>query len=224
MCHNHRLTEYEISLETLAKHLLALCDQAAATLPLPRVHHIYIPPTNPNFVKSRKFGLVVLADHSTGFFYNLLEVDRSGPIDNWPSDVLELASWFDHDDIARRGIGLGAISAITQHFFRATRFCPDQATNPMAGFAFSRSDHVGMIGYFPALVKKLRQMNIPLTVLELDEQFLHNVSVLKQIWYEGGDSNPYRYYLPDPKSGASTNSATLATCYLIEFKRQKYAD
>jgi len=159
-------------LKPLAESLLDLCQRAANTAPLPRVHHVYIPPANSNFSKSRKFGLVVLEDNSTGFFFNLLEPDNSTQLARLPTDTLELAQWFKHDTIHHRGLGLGAISAIAQWFFRRHGFMPDFAGNPMADFNFDDNDHVGMVGYFPALVRKLREKNIPLTVLELNEEYL----------------------------------------------------
>lgn len=143
-------------------------------MPLPPVDHIYLPPAVQATDKSRKFGLVVLEDHSTGFFFTLLEDaarDPHAPIGT-PSDALELAHWLTSPDIARRAIGLGAISAITQSLFRATGFRPPDAINPIADLKPDAEDHIGMVGYFPALVDRLRERGIPLTVLELDESWV----------------------------------------------------
>jgi uncharacterized protein len=157
--------------DRLSHHLLALCRDIAAAMPLPTVDHIYLPPPQSATEKSRKFGLVVLADSSTGFFFTLLGDDAErgrALLAHHPRDVLELAAWFDAPDSARRAIGLGAIGAISQALFHKCGFVPPDAINPIADLEPSEEDHIGMVGYFPGLVAHLRERHIPLTVLELD--------------------------------------------------------
>src|SRR5690606_21427978 len=66
----------EQSSDSLSASLLALCGEVASTMPLPAVDHIYLPPPQVAGEKSRKFGLVVLKDRSTGFFFTLLGDER----------------------------------------------------------------------------------------------------------------------------------------------------
>ena len=87
-------------------------------------------------------------------------------------DVLELACWFESGDMTERAIGLGAIGAITQALFRKSGFQPQDAINPIANLRPGPRDLIGMVGYFPALVKRLREDGVPLTVLELDEKWV----------------------------------------------------
>ncbi len=162
---------------TLANDLLSLCTIIGDSMPLPAVHHVYFPP-HTDKIKSRKFGLVTLADQSTGFFFSLLENpdDRPPDTDMFPRDALELAHWFEREDITTRAVGLGAIGAITRSLYNRTGFQPPEAPNPLAGFDFSTNDHVGMIGFFPGLIDKLRANGIPLTVLELEEEYVQKTS------------------------------------------------
>ena len=44
----------------------------------------------------------------------------------------------------------------------------------MTHLELEKGDHVGMVGYFPPLVEQVREMGLPLTVIELDEQWLQN--------------------------------------------------
>jgi len=67
----------------------------------------------------------------------------------------------------QRAVALGAISAITQHVFKAAGYAPPAAANSLGGGDFSRADHVGMVGLFPSLSKRLRAQGVALTVLEL---------------------------------------------------------
>ncbi len=152
--------------------LLARCEAIAAAMPLPAVDHVYLPPPQEHGEKSRKFGLVVLSDNSTGFFYTLLgdDADRARALlPRVPDDALALARWYLDADSARRAMGLGAIGAITQALFAASGYTPPNAVNPIADLQPEVTDHLGMVGYFPALVKMLREREVPLTVLELDE-------------------------------------------------------
>ncbi len=160
---------------SLSLHLLSLCSEIGAAMTLPRVDHVYLPPPQEHGEKSRKFGLVVLSDQSTGFFYTLLGDDAARAralLPELPRDALELARWYLREDGARRAIGLGAIGAISQALFRASGFVPPDAINPIADLEPSANDHIGMVGYFPSLVRMLRASGIPLTVLELDESLV----------------------------------------------------
>jgi uncharacterized protein (DUF4213/DUF364 family) len=134
---------------------------------------VYFPPENRHNRKSRKFGLVVLQDNSTGFFFTLLpDARQSVTLDALPKRPIEMARLFLSQDLNDRAIGLGAINAISQFFFKQCKFNPPDALNPLGNFDFKKSDHVGMVGFFPALVKKLRKQQIPLTVIELDKQLV----------------------------------------------------
>lgn len=155
----------------LVDNLLATCRTLSRHSSLPRVSHIYTPPPRNKHKKSRKFGLVVLQDNSTGFFFNLLDDDRrlqQSVIEQMPTDLMELVELYAQPDVGLRALGLGAINALSQFFFSSTGFIPDTASNPLGGFDFSPSDHVGMVGFFPGLVSQLQTSGIPLTVLELD--------------------------------------------------------
>ncbi|MCZ7598320.1 MAG: DUF364 domain-containing protein [Gammaproteobacteria bacterium] len=164
----------EQSSNSLSASLLALCGDVASAMPLPAVDHIYLPPPQVAGEKSRKFGLVVLEDRSTGFFFTLLGDERGDAQvpKRHPRDVLELAAWFASDDIHLRAVGLGAIGAVTQALFKAAGYRPPDAVNPVANLDPGPGDHVGMVGYFPGLVDRLRANGVRLTVLELDEKWV----------------------------------------------------
>ena len=159
-------------MKSLSAQLFDTCNTISKKIALPKVKEIYLPPVNSLQDKTRKFGLVILDDNSTGFFFNLLTEQRSTPIPHYPHDAIELASWFLQSDIEKRAIGLGAIGAITRCLYDRADYIPDMAINPMADFNFNTDDHVGMIGYFPRLVDQLRSQGTRLTVLELDQQYV----------------------------------------------------
>ena len=61
-------------------------------------------------------------------------------------------------------LGLAAINAVTQHVFRRAGYEPDLAANSLGSLRIGPGDRVGMIGFFPPLVERVRALGLPLTV------------------------------------------------------------
>jgi uncharacterized protein (DUF4213/DUF364 family) len=87
-------------------------------------------------------------------------------------DAVELARGFGDSQPARKALGLGAINAIGQHVLRASGLPLDTATNSIASFDPQPDDRIGMIGFFPPLVERLRDSDIDLTVIELKPELV----------------------------------------------------
>ena len=160
---------------SVARELLALAEAAERRLALAAVSAILVPPRRDHPPMQGEFGVVMLADGSAGFFYALLEdtlrrlheeLDRAGAAGLPP---LVLAGRIESEDALERAVALGAISAISQHVFRRAGFTPPAAKSSLGGEAFGPDDHVGMVGLFPSLSRRLRDQGVPLTVLELRE-------------------------------------------------------
>ena len=76
------------------------------------------------------------------------------------------------DDPVARALGLAAINAVTQHVFRRAGYEPDLAANSLGSLQLEPGDRVGMIGFFPPLVPRVRELGLPLTVVELRAELL----------------------------------------------------
>jgi uncharacterized protein (DUF4213/DUF364 family) len=92
---------------------------------------------------------------------------EAGPRAGLPA---EAAQSDDSEDLARRTLGLGAANAIGQHVIREAGIALDTETNSIASFEPGPADRVGMIGFFPPLVARLRKQGIDLTVIELKKE------------------------------------------------------
>jgi uncharacterized protein (DUF4213/DUF364 family) len=165
-------TKQEESALSIASDFVSITADIARRITMPSIRQVYIPEGGPNPVRGAVFGLIALADDSTGFFFLRLgdtlerlkaEIDLRHLAGRNP---MELATWFDSDDEVRKPLGLGAINAISQHVFRVADYRLDAATNTMGALAFTPTDHVGMVGFFPSLVGRLRKQGVPLTVIE----------------------------------------------------------
>ena len=155
-----------------AAELLELVEQAAAALPLPAVAQAVFPPDRKGTGMSGEFCALRLADGSVGTAFVLLGDTRARLQQRAPAEfagrpALELARLFASRDPVERALGLAAINAITQYVFRRAGYEPDLAADSLGSLGLARGDRVGMIGFFPPLVPRVRALGLPLTVLEL---------------------------------------------------------
>lgn len=157
---------------TVAAELVVIARRIAAALHPPRVERVVVPTAALGPDQHGSFCAVTLADGSTGLAYILLGDTRarlrsldlealSG------GDAVTLAEGLTGGDPAVRSVALAAVNALTRHLFDAARFTPDFATDSIGSLGITSGDRLGMIGFFPPLVKRARERGIPLTIVEL---------------------------------------------------------
>jgi uncharacterized protein (DUF4213/DUF364 family) len=164
---------------TVKSELQNLVQLAGAALVLPPVRRVYIPEPDPER-QYTEFGVVMLDDGSAGLYYAWMGASQTGMSEKFHErdfagkSPLDLAALYDSEDEAERSIGLAAINAITQHVFRRSAFALSAAGDSTGALEFSPQDHVGMVGYFPSLVDRLRRRGIRLTVIEKKSKFIES--------------------------------------------------
>ena len=157
--------------------LLNVVETVADSIDLPLVDWVYIPEPDPGPGRHTEFGIVTLRDGSAGLYYAWLGASQKGMGSRYEPEQfsgrhpVELARYCAGDDEADCSLGLAAINAITRHVFRTAGFTPMDAPDSMGILDIAATDHVGMVGYFPSLVKRLRNNGIRLTVIEKKPQF-----------------------------------------------------
>ena len=162
---------------TVKDELLDLVETVAERVDLPPVAWVYIPEPDPGPGRHTEFGIVTLQDGSAGLYYAWLGDSQKGMGSRYQPDEfsgrhpVELARYCTGADEADCSLGLAAINAITRFVFRQANFAPGDAPDSMGILDISNTDHVGMVGYFPSLVKRLRNNGIRLTVIEKKPQF-----------------------------------------------------
>jgi len=152
--------------------LLELVEHAAAALPLPAVAQALFPPDRKGSGKTGEFCALRLADGSVGTAFVLLgdtlaRLQQRAPDEFVGKPAPEVARLFAGDDSVERALGLAAINAVTQHVFRRAGYEPDLAADSLGSLQPEPGDRVGMIGFFPPLVERVRAQGLPLTVVEL---------------------------------------------------------
>lgn len=152
--------------------LFALAERAAAALPLPAIASALISAAQPALDKNTEFGLLALADGCAGLYYAWLgesQADmpaRFAALNLVGRPALELARYALGDDDGTRSVGIAAINAITEFVYRKAGFAPSAAPDSFAGLHFKAGDRLGMIGHFPPLARRARELGIPTRIVE----------------------------------------------------------
>jgi uncharacterized protein (DUF4213/DUF364 family) len=162
----------------IASDYLQLMQTIGAKLEIPPVQDIYIAPFAADPVKSSKFGALVLADGTVGLTYTGLGDDLQvlqdrSLYESLPGEsAVAAASLYREAAGWQKVLGMAAINAISQYLFERAGYTPPSGGKTVTHLALEPGDHVGMVGFFPPLVEQVREMGLPLTVIELDERWL----------------------------------------------------
>ena len=162
----------------IANDYLRLMQTIGAKLQIPSVQEIHIAPFEPDPAKSSKFGALVLTDGTVGLTYTglnddlLMLQDRSKYESLLDESPVQVASLYSGEEGWQKVLGMAAINAVSQYLFKRAGYSPPAGGKTVTHLELDKGDHVGMVGFFPPLVEQVRQMGLPLTVIELDEQWL----------------------------------------------------
>lgn len=159
----------------VAHELLALLERFGARSPLPKVRGLLLPPSATPTSIAGEFCAIELDDGSMGLSYVLLDessrrlVAEGGDpgLGLEGADALAIARWFADEPGARRALGFAAVNALTRCLFDRAGFVPRPSGDSIGMLAPQATDHIGMIGFFPPLVKHIVSAGAKLTVVEL---------------------------------------------------------
>jgi uncharacterized protein (DUF4213/DUF364 family) len=157
---------------SVALEMLALLDQAFEQRPPPRVKALHLPPVPWTGSKDGEFGAIELESGALGLSYLLLDdtlasIGAAGAAVQG-ADPLQLARWWlKSASPAQAALGFAAVNALTRELFDRAGFVPPAATDSLGGIDPQADDSIGMVGFFPPLVKQVTARGARLTVLEL---------------------------------------------------------
>ena len=164
--------------DDLPREVLQQLHRACAGLRLPRVRLLQLPPVPWNGQKSGEFAALVLEDGSIGLSYVLLDDTLAALARASPAlllagaDPLALAQTWAQGHVHERAIGFAAINALTRHLFDRADFAPPEAEDSIGSLAPQAGEHIGMVGLFPPLVKRVTHSGARLTVVELRSELV----------------------------------------------------
>ncbi|MHA1675065.1 MAG: Rossmann-like domain-containing protein [Promethearchaeota archaeon] len=159
---------------TIAEEFLEILREIRTKKPFPMIKEIFIPKYSVASPKKASFGLIQLEGGAAGIIYLSLSptfLEQAVDLDVMAfigKDPFEIAQWLvdPKSSDLQKGLALGTINAMSSNFFEQSGFPLDFATNSMGNLSLIETDHVGMVGYFPPLVKQIGERQILLTVIE----------------------------------------------------------
>ena len=157
--------------------LLEIVSRVDQEIELPPVSKVYIPEPEQRTDRHTEFGVVLLEDGAAGLYYAWMGDSQAGMTLRYSVDdfignsPMELVRYYESDAEDDCSLGLAAINAITQCVFRRAGFKPDTAAHSMGGLDVQTDDHIGMVGYFAPLVRRLQEQGVRATVIEKKEKF-----------------------------------------------------
>lgn len=160
----------------IADDLILQLEAALAGAPAPRVRALHLPPTVWTGTKDGEFGAIELDSGAMGLSYLLLDGTLAALGDDPAArssalaglDALALARrWADAGSAAERALGFAAVNALSRHLLDAAGLVPPDATDSIGGLDPQPGEHIGMVGYFPPLLRPVTARGARLTVLEL---------------------------------------------------------
>ena len=170
---------------SIRSELITLATEAHASLAPVTVSRVLIVDAHPSPDRDAEFGLVELDNGSAGLYYAWLGESQADMQAQFAAaelthqSPLELIRYTARDSDAERSIGLATINAITDAFYRAAQYSPPEAPDSMGGLEFEPRDHVGMIGNFPPLVRKLTALGVRTTVVERKPHMVNDVDLVR---------------------------------------------
>lgn len=150
-------------------HLITSRLEAAAP---PRLRAIHLPPVPWNGSKDGEFAAVELDNGALGLSYVLLDdtLAALAGVDGQKlvgGDALALARQWRDGRGAERTLGFAAVNALSRWLMDRDGERPPSATDSIGGLQPAPGEHIGMVGFFPPLVRAITEAGARLTVLEL---------------------------------------------------------
>jgi len=151
----------------------------AAHVKVPKIAGIVFPPLyDKGQPRDSEFMALALESGAGGVSYVSIPADRAEdyralrPESFVGSRPEQFAAAFDGVDPIRNMLGLACINAICQHVMRLYNCSPGAATDSLGLMKVEGGDRVGMVGFFPPLLKYLRNSNAELIIVEKNEHLV----------------------------------------------------
>ena len=164
----------------IAQALLAQLEAIAQRWPPAPVVRLHLPLQSPtDQPHDAEFCAIELADGGFGLSYVLLgdtlhDLLRghgpSAPLAG--ADPMALARRLTGGGSVERALALAAINAMTDAVWRRVGYQPPPAGNSLGDITLAAHDHLGMIGFFPPLVRRIAAAGGRLSVVELNAEMV----------------------------------------------------
>jgi len=158
---------------SFATEYLAQLEAFAAPGALPRVRALHLPPGRYAQDNRGEFCALELEDGSIGLSYVLLEDTLERLLDGADSfglagaDPLELARRYVSGTGIWKTLGFAAANALTRCLFDRAGFRHELSSDSIGHLDPQPGEHIGMIGHFTPLLRRITASGARLTIIEL---------------------------------------------------------
>ena len=166
----------------IAISLLAQIERIAQVFPPSPVIRLHVPARAPTGQPhDAEFCAIELANGGFGLSYVLLGdtlqalLAQHGGSASAPlagADPLALARRLVGGGAVERALALASINALTDSVWRQIGYQPPPAGNSLGDIALGPQDHLGMIGFFPPLVRRVTEAGGRLSVVEMNAEMV----------------------------------------------------
>ena len=161
----------------ISLEFINIIEDISNVVDLPLIKEIVTPQNRENAKKSN-FSVIILEDNSVGLIYINLSSKIKTKFKNEEftylkgSEPLSIIKLFNSKDLFERSLSLGVINAVSQFIFKKTNFLFDFTSDSLGLLDIKSSDIIGMVGFFPPLVKLIEKIGSKLIVIEKKEELV----------------------------------------------------
>lgn len=161
----------------VARAVVHQLSRIAQRWPTPRVRRLHVPHRDSAPGEhDAEFCAIELDDGAFGLSYvllgdtlcALLSSHGAGALPLGGADPMAMAGRLIDGNPVERALALAAINAMTDSVWRRVGYEPPAAGNSLGDVALGATDHLGMIGFFPPLVKRVAESGGRLSVVEMN--------------------------------------------------------
>jgi len=162
---------------SISTDYLKIINKISESWFIPSIREIIIPSLDKDN-KNSNFAAIILEDDSIGIFFINLSDDIKNSIlkrdykDLQSIDPSIIAQKFSSKNLVEKSIAMGCINAISQFYFKKIKYQFNYTTNSLGLLNIEESDTIGMVGFFPPLVKLIENKGNKLIIIEKKEEFI----------------------------------------------------
>ena len=192
---------------SFATEYLEQLEALSALGTLPRVRALHLPPGRFAVDNRGEFCALELEDGSIGLSFVLLDdtleqlMDATGSLGLAGADALALARRYVSNSGMWKTLGFAAANALTRCLFDRAGFRPDASADSIGQLEPQPGEHIGMIGKFTPLLRRITGSGARLTIVELKPEL-------------AGDYEGYRVTL-DPEALADCDKVLSTSTLLL---------
>jgi uncharacterized protein (DUF4213/DUF364 family) len=162
---------------TISSDFIEIIEEISNYFKFPPIKEIITPQSNDNS-KKKNFSAIILEDNTVGLIFTNLnpvikEKFRRREFTKFQNlEIIELVKLFRSNDLFEKSLALGCINAISQLIFRTVDFDFDFTTDSLGLLKIKSTDMIGMVGFFPPLVKLIEKIGSNLIIIEKKEELV----------------------------------------------------